>query len=353
MAVILARLRRGDFPGVYTSPMQNPKSLSDASLLNLLQSSVAEERKLTTQVLELLREVERRRLFAGQGYGSLFGYAVKGLGYSEASAARRIQAMRLLKDLPELTEKIEHGALNLSTLSAVQCFINREEREQGKSYTVPQKRELLSQMENRSHREVEKILLQTSPASSVPKERIRVITPTETELRLIASGDPMTKLERLKGLLAHAHPHLGFSQLVEILADRALEELDPARKPEPAKKRAPHAAAFTPAPELQPTTSNHAVPAQLPALVRRPSIPTAVRRQVWVRDAGRCTYVAPETGKRCDSQHALEIDHKVPVAKGGTSDLASLRLMCRMHNQWQAILHFGPEKMAQFVPTLK
>ncbi len=73
------------------------RTLSDENLLSQIRCLAAEERKLTTQVLELLREVERRRLFAGLGFSSLFEYAVKELGYSEASVSRRINSMRLLK----------------------------------------------------------------------------------------------------------------------------------------------------------------------------------------------------------------------------------------------------------------
>ena len=58
------------------------------------------------------------------------------------------------------------------------------------------------------------------------------------------------------------------------------------------------------------------------------SIPAAVRRQVWQRDGGRCSYVDPRTGRRCASRHLLEIDHRVPYACGGSAERANLRLLC-------------------------
>ena len=37
------------------------------------------------------------------------------------------------------------------------------------------------------------------------------------------------------------------------------------------------------------------------------AIPAAVRREVWQRDGGRCSYVDPRTGRRCASRHLLQV----------------------------------------------
>ena len=47
------------------------------------------------------------------------------------------------------------------------------------------------------------------------------------------------------------------------------------------------------------------------------SIPAEVKREDWRRDIGCCTYVDPHTGRRCGSRFFLELDHIVPVARGG------------------------------------
>ena len=69
-------------------------------------------------------------------------------------------------------------------------------------------------------------------------------------------------------------------------------------------------------------------------------IPASIRREVWERDQGRCTFVAT-TGHRCEAQATLEYDHIVPVARGGTSTAGNLRLLCRAHNQHVAEQIFG------------
>ena len=65
------------------------------------------------------------------------------------------------------------------------------------------------------------------------------------------------------------------------------------------------------------------------------SIPAAVRREVWRRDSGCCTYVDRHTGRRCGSRFFLEIDHIVPVAQGGAAEPANLRLRCTAHHRYR------------------
>ena len=43
-------------------------------------------------------------------------------------------------------------------------------------------------------------------------------------------------------------------------------------------------------------------------------IPAPVRRAVWLRDGGCCSYVDPHSGRRCESRFLLELDHIVPFA---------------------------------------
>ena len=63
------------------------------------------------------------------------------------------------------------------------------------------------------------------------------------------------------------------------------------------------------------------------------AIPAAVKREVWQRDRGRCSYVDLTSGRRCDSQHLLQIDHLVPYAQGGAAKPNNLRLLCAAHHR--------------------
>jgi 5-methylcytosine-specific restriction endonuclease McrA len=69
-------------------------------------------------------------------------------------------------------------------------------------------------------------------------------------------------------------------------------------------------------------------------------IPAAIRRQVWQRDEGRCTFVT-ESGRRCEARGAVEFDHVEPLARGGPSTVENLRVRCRAHNPYEAERMFG------------
>ena len=69
-------------------------------------------------------------------------------------------------------------------------------------------------------------------------------------------------------------------------------------------------------------------------------IPHGVRRVVWERDRGQCTYVS-DAGHRCESREFIEFDHVQPFAHGGDSTVENLRLRCRAHNQLGAEVTYG------------
>jgi 5-methylcytosine-specific restriction endonuclease McrA len=84
---------------------------------------------------------------------------------------------------------------------------------------------------------------------------------------------------------------------------------------------------------------NHA-----PATGASRHVPAALKRAVWERDQGRCTYVDAR-GCRCPETGGLEIHHEEPFAKGGATTLDNLALRCRPHNDLAAERDFGRELM--------
>jgi hypothetical protein len=65
-----------------------------------------------------------------------------------------------------------------------------------------------------------------------------------------------------------------------------------------------------------------------------------VKRAVWQRDGGRCTFVG-ESGRRCEAKRGLEFDHVTEYARGGEATVDGIRLRCRGHNQLTAERTFG------------
>ena len=64
----------------------------------------------------------------------------------------------------------------------------------------------------------------------------------------------------------------------------------------------------------------------------RVRVPDNVRVAVFVRDGGRC--------RRCRSATNLELDHLIPVSKGGSSDESNLQTLCRRCNRrkWKKLV---------------
>src|SRR5579885_762252 len=341
--------------------MREILTLSDQALLEKTRTLVREERELTTRILHHLREVERRRLFVDLGYPSLFEYAVGDLHYSEASAQRRISAMRLLKELPELEEKIEEGSLSLSVLSQAQRFF-RQEAKLEKELDVQEKKEVLQALEGKSSREAERVLLSraSEPLAHRP-ESVRPVSETHSEVRFLVSEETLEQLERIKGLLGHSHRELSLGELLAIMARITLEKLDPARVrrseariqagvavaenrpasagPESAGDAAAHHERDQVRPETAPKTSTQAsqlVSTQKPT-ERRRYVRAQLRREVWRRARGRC--------QNCGGIYRLQVDHITPLAKGGTGVRENLRLLCFHCNQREADRKLGRRKM--------
>ena len=69
-------------------------------------------------------------------------------------------------------------------------------------------------------------------------------------------------------------------------------------------------------------------------------VPDAMRRAVYERDGGRCTFVDVR-GRRCEETGKLEIDHVDGFARTHRHDVGALRLLCRAHNQHAAEQMYG------------
>jgi len=315
--------------------------LSNENLLQKTERLASEERRITTEVLQCLREVEARMLYAELGFSSLYEFCVKYLRYSDGSAHRRISAMRLLKALPietqnQTEEKIKDGTLTLTNLSLLHGFFKTEKKEEGKIYTDEQKSELLVGLEHQSKREVEKQLATIQP-KILPQESERVISDKLTEIKFLADEELIKKLNRVREVSAHSEAGATYSLLFQRLADEYLKKYDPLMKStSPARGRC----------VKKTTNDSHQNTGSAAINDDSRHIPSAIRQEIWMRDQGKCTYRHPKTKHSCNSKFGLEIDHIKPFAFGGKHEVSNLRLLCRTHNQHSSVKIFGPLKIA-------
>ncbi|HCM38629.1 MAG: hypothetical protein A2X97_10630 [Bdellovibrionales bacterium GWA1_52_35] len=358
-----------------TAPGQVSR-LSIDELLSKTRNLAETERRITIQILHHLAEIEKRRAYARLGYPSLWDYAIKELKYSEAAAYRRISAMRALKTHPEIQGKIERGVLSVSAVSQIQGFLKAEREQAHKTYTKSETSALFAQCENKSSREVTRELAAISPlALKVQKER--VITEDRTEIRFIVDAGQLNKIHRVRDLSAARLRNPGsYPELVELMSEVTLDEIDPLRKVVRERKTHQKEQKKEPENESEVESDNRAAGSvslkvdQNVALITSEAtavsvgsqgergivaqtsraIPASVRTQIWKQYGGRCAFISAETGRRCNSTFGLEIEHCKPHALGGSSkDPENLRLLCRHHNQWQAIQTYGLGKMEAYL----
>ena len=143
------------------------------------------------------------------------------------------------------------------------------------------------------------------------------LAPDRYKVQVTIGGETLEKLRLAKDLLRHAVP----SGDEAVIFDRALTALlsDLAQKKFAASERP------RPAPPSRPGSR---------------TIPAELKRRVWLRDLGRCAFVAA-TGRRCTERAFLEFHHVEPYALGGEATLANIQLRCRSHNAYEARLWFG------------
>ena len=306
--------------------------MTNAELESRLSILVKEERALTEEILSLIREGEKRRLYLERGFQNVYDWLVRGFGYSHAAAYRRISSARLLESVPEAKEKLASGELNLSTLSQMQSAIKQEEKRTGAEIAQAVKEALVEKIEGKSARETEKLIRTEFPHAKPQNDSLRDVDGKKSRLTLILQKEAVEAIQRVKELLSHSHPGALYAEIVQHLA------LDFVKRKDPLQKKNEPSAKKNPAPDKQ-------------RVVNPPSpkaVPAATRREVLQRAEGKCEYRDPLTGRVCGSRLRVEIEHRQPRALGGTHDPGNLSCLCKSHNLLAAERVFGAELMGAY-----
>jgi hypothetical protein len=148
------------------------------------------------------------------------------------------------------------------------------------------------------------------------------LSPERYGLQVTLDEPTHAKLRHAAELLSHRVPAGDLAQVLALVLEAAIPELE---------KR-----------KFAATARPRRIPRGLGKDSRH--IPAEVRRAVWARDGGRCTFVS-DSGRRCESRTGLQFDHVHPFACGGEATVSGIRLRCRAHNQYEAERAFGPELM--------
>jgi hypothetical protein len=351
----------------------NLRSLSDEELLRRLSEILKDSRRVEADLVAHIAEVDARRAYAREAVPSMFKYCTELLHLSEPEAWLRIRAARASRKHPRLLTMLRSGRIHLSGIALLAPHLNSRNEER-----------LLDRATHKSKRQIEEMVAELKPqpdappmvrklpaprpkASGAPAPQLRPdavpttlqaasasgilapalqlrpdavgggpasaskiepVAPDRYRVRFTASGEMRDKLERLKDLMRSSVPDGDLARIIDIAITEKLERLEAKRF---GKTRAPRKTL-----------------AETDTMAKSRHIPAAVRRAVYERDQGRCTY-EDARGKRCTARDQLEFHHHdVPYGKKGDHSLKNVRITCESHNKLLAELEYGEAKMARY-----
>jgi hypothetical protein len=330
--------------------------VGDTELVHNLAAIVARDCGTTAEMLEHLAEMEARRLYLPAGYASMSAYCISALRMSEDMAYKRIGAARAARDFPAIIDLVASGRLHLTAVVLLRPSLTPENAD-----------ELFRAATHKTKTEIEQLLAARFPQPDVPtvlqpivatpatpnpdltaievpadtpvfthgvpqlvpepverpaaapiephaqtltpRPKLKPLAPERFALQVTISKSTHDKLRHAQELLSHALPSGDVADVLDRALDALIGQLEKSK----------FGAADKPRPQPKSSRSKRHVPAH-------------VKRAVWERDQGQCTFVG-DTGHRCASRKLLEYDHVDPIARGGTSTVANVRLRCRSHNQ--------------------
>ncbi len=335
--------------------------LADSTLRCALKQLVISDFGTTALIVAHIAEFIARKLYLEDGFAPMYDYCVGEIQMSEDVACRRIRAARAARRFPQVLEALADGRIHLTGISLLAPHLTEENAE-----------ELLAASFHKTKREIQLLLAArfpqpdlptfiaslgtaaTAPApqvaqgqspvvmgtvlevctppvhSSAPAridDPVIVVTPLAPERfawQLTVNQETQDLLRDVQDLLGHEVPP---GDLVAVLnfALRAAKQKLLGRK-----------CAAT----EQPRTGHRSSSSD------GRQIPAEVRRAVWKRDGGQCTFTS-DTGHRCQERKDVQFDHIDPYARCGEAAVGGIRLLCRAHNQYEAERVFGAEFMRQ------
>jgi len=331
-------------------------SMSDNELLAQLAKLLEQSRRVESELVAHIAEVDERRLYAREAFPSMFAYCTEALHMSEAEAYLRIRAARASRKHPEILAMLEDGRLHLTGVAKLSPYLTEANRDR-----------VLSRAAHRSKQKIEELVAEIAPKPDVPTmvrklpertERtphvpqlrpdavtflhipapaptqqasrrpvVQPLAPARYKVQFTAGAQLHEKLNRLQALMRSSVPDGDLAAIIDQAVTEKLERLEAKRfaKTRSPRKTLEHA-------EKSPTSRY---------------IPAPIRREVYQRDGNRCTFI-DKRGRRCRERDNLDFHHKDPYARGGGHSVKNLELMCPAHNNYLAEVDYGKEVMGRF-----
>jgi hypothetical protein len=348
------------------------EAMSSPEVLVATRELVKTSRRTEAELLVHLGEIDHRKLYRATAFPSMFAFCVGEYAFSEDVACSRIAAARAARVMPAILPAIESGKVHLTGLRLLLPQMTPENH-----------RDLLQQAAGKSKREIEELVAVLAPKPPVPTlirnvparpsevlqgaplefphgasplegkpsadasaahipaegapdvscaprppaamvryEHRSVVAPLSADtfkIQFAATRTCRDKLRRAQDLMRHRIPDGDLGTIFEKALDVLIEKVEKERF---ATERKPRKAAE----DQEEASSRH--------------IPDAIKRAVFERDEGRCTFTDDDE-RRCSETGRVEFDHVDGYARTREHRVDRIRLRCRAHNQHAAEEMYG------------
>jgi len=320
----------------FMNPNPAISSLCNEDLISATREILRRGCVVEADLLVHLAEIEERQLHLEMACPSMFAFCVMKLGFSEDATYNRLGVARAARQLPAILDALRSGEVHLSGLRTLVPRLTAENH-----------RDLLARARGKSKREIEELVAALAPKPPVP-DAMRKLPKTAQlalgtgaaaarhakqphamaplsedtfKVHFTASRGLRDKLRQAQDLMRHRLPSGELAAIIESAVDLLIEKV----------KKDRFAVGRKPATRKAGTCCGRTIPA-------------STRREVYVRDEGRCTF-ADKSGNRCPETGLLEFDHVDGWARTHTHDPDRIRLRCHAHNQHAAEKMYGREFM--------
>jgi 5-methylcytosine-specific restriction endonuclease McrA len=307
-------------------------------------------KKLEQELLALIIEIDKKKIFYQLGYNSLFSYLTDRLELTPAATYAFINVARKSHEIPELKEHVTSGKLSIYKAQRITPVI-----------TSKNSKTWLTLAQSVTHRKLEREVALAAPRQAVPEKTKylsldqelseKVVIKRESPrlaLQMGVSEKLMLKIRRAQDLESQRNKKsLSLEETLEQILDVYLDKRDPMKRAQrqlvkgklqksQQKKQEPAVKSINRKSSGEKLKSYASVAsgrnfARAKSDKRKP-IPASIQHQLQLRDQGQCTH-RDQGGRRCPSRRFLEAHHIKPVSNGGDNSLENLTLFCSGHHK--------------------
>jgi hypothetical protein len=285
--------------------------------MNLHQRAVElvrEYQRVEAELIEILKQIDDRKIYQKFGASSLFIYATKVLGLTESVAWNFISVARATKKHAALNKAIQNGELSVSKARRITSVL-----------TLQNQDEWIEKAKTLSQRKLEKAVAEVNPKAAT-QDKASYITGDFMKLEFGLSETELEEIKYVQDLVCQS------KQEAVPMKDAIMEAVrlykhhkDPLEKVKRAKS--------IPTKSVRPSqTKPDSSQVSVERKASKTTYPAELIHALNQRDQNQCTGKNPD-GTRCENKRWLDFHHVIPRFKGGKDILENMTTLCRAHHQ--------------------